>query len=160
EKGRARARAWQRACEYYATRLVDQRRLLSHEVIQRQNAPVIPVDRLLEIPSCPKDVETWTWAQNLHTQQAGLIPAPLVFTSLQQRAPAIGEERGIGSGMCWSEAICQALFSWGTFLALEQVKGAQRRYARVDLTRAPMTAEGAHLLRLLQIMGEQITVYD
>ncbi|HTK10655.1 MAG TPA: TOMM precursor leader peptide-binding protein [Ktedonobacteraceae bacterium] len=160
ERSSTRVRAWQRACERYAARLVDQRRLLSREAIQQQGAPILPVDRLLEVPVSLADSEIWSWALDLHTQQACLVPAPLLFTSLQPSAPGVGGERGIGSGMSWAEAICQALFDWGTFLALEQMRGAQQRYARVDLAHIPLTEEGAYLHRLLQSVGAQVTVYD
>src|SRR5262249_1812392 len=58
------------------------------------------------------------------------------------------------------EAICQALFDWCTFLAIEHERDTQQRYPQVDLTMIPMTPEGAYLHRLLQIVGEQVTVYD
>jgi hypothetical protein len=160
ERSSTRVRTWQRACERYAANLVDQRRLLSREAIQQQSSPVLPVNRLLAVSSSLTDSETWSWALDLHTQQACLVPAPLVFTSLRQSAPGVDGARGIGSGMSWAEAVCQALFDWGTFLALEQMRGAQQRYARVDLAHIPLTAEGAHLYRLLQTVGVQITVYD
>jgi ribosomal protein S12 methylthiotransferase accessory factor YcaO len=107
-----------------------------------------------------KDVETWTWALDLHTQQACLIPAPLAFPPLLHGELRAEDMRGVGSGMSWAEAICQALFDWCTFLAIERVRDTQQRYPEVDLTTIPMTSEGAHLHHLLQIVGEQVTVYD
>jgi hypothetical protein len=156
----AKVRACQRACEHYAASFVDPQRLLHGETIQQQSSPAVPVDQLIGTPAPQKDVETWTWALDLHTQQACLIPAPLAFPSLQHGELRIEDERGIGSGMSWAEAVCQALFDWCTFLAIEQVHDAQRRYAQVDLTMIPMSPEGIHLYRLLQTSGGQVTVYD
>jgi hypothetical protein len=158
DRSSARVHACQRASEHYAASLVDQRRLLHDNAIREQTLPAIPVDQLIGAPL--RDVETWTWALDLHTQQACLIPAPLAFPPLLHGELRAKDKRGIGSGMNWAEAICQALFDWCTFLAIEQVRDIQQRYPVVDLTTIPMTPEVAHLHRLLRIVGEQVTVYD
>jgi len=160
-RSNAKVHACQRASEYYAASLVDQRRLLRGKAVRQQTSPTIPVERLIgETQSSLTDVEACTWALDLYTQQACLIPAPLAFPSLQYEELRAEDKRGIGSGMSWAEAVCQALFDWCNFLAIEDVKGARRQYTQVDLTTLPMTPEGAHLYHLLQTLGEQITAYD
>jgi YcaO cyclodehydratase, ATP-ad Mg2+-binding len=160
DRSSAKVRACQRACERYAASFVDPRRLLHTETIQQQASPAILVDQLVGASAPLTDIETWTWALDLHTQQACLVPAPLAFPLLQHGELGAEDERGIGSGMSWAEAICQALFDWCNFLAIEQVGNAQQRYAQVDLATVPMSPEGMHLYHLLQILGEQVTVYD
>ncbi len=160
DRSSAKVRAYQRASEHYAASLVDPRRLLHGETIQQQTLPTIPGKQFIGVPSHPTDVETWTWALDLHTQQVCLIPASLAFPPLQHGELRIEDKRGIGSGMSWAEAICQALFDWCTFLAIEQMGDAQQQYAPVDLTMIFMTPEGMHLHHLLQTLGKQVTVYD
>ena len=161
DRSSAKMRACQLACEQYAASLVDPCRLLHGETIQQQTLPTIPVEQFIGVSSLLTDVETWTWALDLHTQQACLIPAPLAFPTLQHGGELKTEDkRGIGSGMSWAEALCQALFDWCTFLTLEQIGDTQQRYAQIDLTMLSMTPEGAHLHHMLQTLGKQVTVYD
>jgi hypothetical protein len=106
------------------------------------------------------EVEMWTWALDLHTQQAYLVPATQVFFSLSNNERGTESERGIASGMIWEEAICQALLDWCNYLTVGQLKDAQQSFIQVDLARSPMTPEGAHLHHLLKAAVGQITVYD
>ncbi|GLV55548.1 hypothetical protein KDH_23920 [Dictyobacter sp. S3.2.2.5] len=148
--------AAQKACARYAASMVDRRRLLSSEVAQQQSScPIITSDQLLEISSLSVvEEEMWTWALDLRTQQAVLVPATYVFSVPDRK------ERGSAAGMSWEEAICLALLDWCNYLTLEQVGNTQRVYPQVDLEQVSLTPEGAHLHRLLQTTGEQITVYD
>ena len=87
----------------------------------------------------------------------------LCATSYSLIAPGvtvIDRKHRIASGMVWEEAICQALLDWCNYLTVGQLKDAQHSYKQVDLARAPMTPEGAHLHRLLKAAVGQITVYD
>jgi len=152
--------ASQRACECYAANLVDQRRLLSHEVVQQYGLPTIPIDRLIGIKLPLTDVKAWTWALDLHTQQAYLVPATSVFVSLDEKEQGIENERGIGSGMTWEEAICQALLNWYSYLTVARLQETQHPYLQVDLTKVPMTLAGVYLHRLLKTAVGQITVYN
>lgn len=156
----ARLRVCQRACERYAANLVDRRRLVSHEAVQQYTLPAISTDQLIGIKPYLTDVETWTWALNLHTQQASLIPAIQVFSSLYEKEQETECEVGIASGMTCEEAICQALLDWCHYLTVEELKASQHLYLQVDLARVPMTPEGTYLYDLLKATGEQITAYD
>lgn len=147
-------RAAQKACEHYAAELVDQRRLLPLEAVQRHSYPAISTDQLLGISSLPAAGEMWTWALDLQTQQASLVPAAHVFSSPGQ------QERGTASGGIWEEAICQALLDWCNYLTVEQLQNTHQAYLQVDLDRTPLTPEGLHLYHLLKAAGRQITVYD
>ncbi len=150
----ARLRACQRACECYAANLVDRRRLLSREAVQQSTLPAISTDQSLGIQPLLPEVEMWTWALDLSTQKACLVPAMHVFFSPHTK------ERGIVSGMIWEEALCQALFDWCNYLTVEQLKVTQHSYRQVDLARSPLTPEGVHLHHLLTAAVGQIAVYD
>lgn len=150
----ARIRALQKACERYAANFVDQRRLLSPESVPQHTFPVISADQLVGAAPFFPEREMWTWALDLQTQQAALVPATRVSSSL------CTQERGVASGKTWNETICQALLDWCNYLTVEHVKDARQPYPRVDLDRLPLTPEGGHLYRLLQATGEHLTVYD
>jgi hypothetical protein len=156
----ARLCVCQRACERYAANLVDRRRLVPHETVLLYSPSVMSTGQVIGIKPLLTDVEMWTWALNLHTQQASLMPAIQVFSYLYNKERETESERGIASGMTWEEAICQALFDWCHYLTVEELKNSQRLYLRVDLDRIPMTAEGTYLHHLLKATGGQITVYD
>lgn len=156
----ARRRVCQKACERYAANLVDRRRLVSREAVQQYTLPAISTDQLIGIKPYLTDVEMWTWALNLHTQQASLIPAIQVFSSLYEKEQETESEVGIASAMTWEEAICQALLDWCHYLTVEELKASQHLYLQVDLARVPMTPEGTYLYDLLKATGRQITVYD
>ncbi|EFH88663.1 TOMM precursor leader peptide-binding protein [Ktedonobacter racemifer] len=150
----ARTRVAQKACERYAANCVDQRRLLSFEAVQQAALPTIASEQLLALKASSSESEMWTWALDLQTQQAALVPAISVFSS------SCEHERGIGSGMTWEEAICQALLDWCCYLTVARLKTAQQPYPQIDLERACSTPTGAYLYRQLKAAGEQITAYD
>ncbi len=150
----ARIRITQKACECYAANLVDRRRLLPSEAVQQHSCPVLPADHLLGIKSFPREKEMWTWAQDLQTQQALLVPAPAVFSAF------CGQERGIASGKTWEEAVCLALLDWCNYLSVGQLKEARRAYPQVDLERAPLTPEGTYLYGLFKAASVHIAIYD
>lgn len=150
----ARVRAAQKACECYAANCVDQRRLLPSEAAQQSASPVISAEQLIGASVQASADQIWTWAQDLQTQQALLVPAACVFS------PFCKHERGIGSGKTWEEAICKALLDWCCYLTVEHVKDAHHEWPQIDLERSCVTQEGAYLYRLLKAAGERITVYD
>lgn len=150
----ARMRIAQKACERYAANCMDQRRLLSSEDAQQADSPVIASERLLGLSVLSPENEMWTWAQDLQTQQVALVPATSVFFSLCEHA------QGIGSGMIWNEAVCQALFDWCCTLTVAQLRVVQQPYPQIDLERACSTPAGAYLYRQLKAAGEQISAYD
>jgi hypothetical protein len=96
----------------------------------------------------------WTWALDLQTQKAALVPARCVFAASDESA------RGLSAGRTWEEALCQALLDWCNFLTVEQLPDAHQAYSLVNLEQASLTPAGAHLSRLLKAAGRQITVYD
>ena len=150
----ARMCAAQKACVRYAAAIVDRRRLVPHEIVQQQPFPVISTDQLIGIKPHSLESELWTWALDLQMQQAVLVPAPYVFSSLCR------QEQGMASGKTWEEAICLALLDWCNYLTVELLLEAQQAYMQIDLVRTPMTSEGLHLYHLLKTTGEQITIYD
>ncbi|GHO50660.1 TOMM precursor leader peptide-binding protein [Ktedonospora formicarum] len=160
DMGEARLRALQRASERYAATLVDRRRLLPCERVHQHVLPTISTDQWVGIKQPLPEVSTYTWALDLHRQQAYLVPAEYVFPALNETAQEIENERGIASGMTWEEAICQALLDWCNYLSIEQLKDAHHSFLQVDLASAPMTPEGTHLYRLLKVAAEQLTIYD
>lgn len=149
----ARIRALHKACERYAASFVDQRRLLSSELARQHPSSMLLMDQPVGATALSSASEQWTWALDLQTQQAFLVPAA-------RNASLCIPERGIASGKTWDEAICQALLDWCNYLTLERLPDTRRPYSRVDLDRAPLTPEGAYLYRLLQATGERIAVYD
>lgn len=96
----------------------------------------------------------WTWALNLHTQQAVLVPAARVFSHPGTREP------GLGTGLTWTEAVCQALLDWCNVFTVAHLQDAQQVYPLVDLARTNLTSRGKHLARLLDAAGIPLTVYD
>ena len=103
----------------------------------------------------------WTWALDLHQQQACLVPAEQVFSVLQkQKRAVLVRARGVASGMIWEEAICQAIFDWCNYLTVEHLQEAHRAYSQLDLAAMPLSPEALHLHRLLTSAGAQITIYD
>lgn len=147
-------RAAQKACEWYAANLIDQRRLPSPETGQQESFPMISTDQLVGSEVLAPENESWTWALDLQTQQASLVPAISVFSASGK------QERGVASGKTWEEALCLALFDQCNHLAVEQLQNAQQAYPQVDLANAPMTPEGVYLSRLLKAVDAHIAVYD
>ncbi len=155
---KARLRALQRACEEYAANLVDQRRLLSAENVRQQSVPALTTDQV--IGGAPSLTEVWTWAVDLHTQQACLVPATLTFSSLADAERRTEDKRGIASGMTWEEAICQVLLDWCNYLTLERLNNTDVSYSQIDVVSIPVTSEGAYMQHLLNAVGRRIAVYD
>ncbi|GCE22393.1 TOMM precursor leader peptide-binding protein [Dictyobacter kobayashii] len=156
----ARLRACQEACEYYMAEVVDQRRLLTLEQVQQQALSTITTAQLVDPSPAQTTNKLWTWALNLHTNQACVVPAEQVFYSLHHNKRATVHQRGIASGMNWDEAVCLTLLDWCRYLTIERLSASPHPYPQVDLASTLMTAEGRHLYRLLQIAVEQFTVYD
>lgn len=150
----AKIRITQKACECYAANLVDQRRLLPYEAVQQHSYPILPADHLLGIKFPPKEKEMWTWALDLQTQQALLVPASAVFSAFCEQG------RGIASGKTWEESVCLALLDWCNYLSVEQLKDTLRAYPLVDLEKAILTPEGRHLDCLLKAASAHIAIYD
>src|SRR5204862_4885808 len=127
----------QRACEIYAASLVDQRLFPS----SRRGVPLmeediggiggrpqgyaptgistqedgdmperVPAERFLS-PVPLNEVKDWTWAADLSTGQACLVPAPLVYPVLRGLSPWGDAGLGIKSGTSWAEAVGRALLS-------------------------------------------------
>ena len=146
----ASIRVAQKACEGYAASFVDQRRLLAPETAMQGAIPAIQAGQLIGHEPYFPDGERWTWALDLHTQQAAFVPAGAVFNQHQ---------RGVASGMSWAEALCRALLDWCNMLTVEQLREGAQPYAQVDLEGALLTPEDRHLARLLRAVGP-LTVYD
>lgn len=156
----ASLRAAHKACELYAAACMERRYLLAPTSEDLRAYPVISPAHLIGYTRLPaadercREDEMWTWAQDLHTRQAVLVPATRVFSR-----PGT-QERGLGSGQTWEEAVCQALLDWCNFFTIEHLRDAQQVYPRVDLARAGLTSQGMHFTRLLDAAGVQLTVYD
>jgi bacteriocin biosynthesis cyclodehydratase domain-containing protein len=168
--GTARKRAAERACEIYAASLVDRRLLPSVQTIgmgsaqgtgqgQALSVPTIPSGRFLSV--VPLDeVRDWTWATDLQTGQACLVPAPLVYPVLRGLSPLCDAGLGISSGMSWAEAVGRALLQVCRSLTIIQIERAQKPYPQVDLTAIPLSPEGTRRLHILEQIGGSVTVYD
>ncbi len=144
--------AAQKAYMRYAATVVDQHRLLAVEMLQQHpTATIITGEQLIGGEMLPSEDELWTWAMDMQTEQAVLVPTTHVFSA---------DERGIATGMSWEEAVCRALLDWCRFLTIAQLVDAQRSYPQVDLLKMPMNADASYLYQLLQTAGEQVTVYD
>lgn len=151
----ARQRATRRACEVYASTLVDIRCLVT------EKTPEVLPRELFLLPAFPVSAtDAWTWALDLDTQQRCLVPASLVFPSLQQREPIAPAEYGIGSGFSWSEAAARALLDWARYLTIAQLNADRHFSRKVDLSSLSLTSEGDHLLSLLATVEAQPDVYD
>jgi len=156
----ARIETAHKVSERYAAALADQRRLLNRAAAQQCSCPMITTEQLLETRPHTSGDEVrraegmWTWALDLQTQQAALVPASHVFTSPEQHT------RGLASGNIWEEALCNALTDWCRVLTSERIASAHQPYPQVDLAQTLTTPEGKYLIRALQATGRCITVYD
>ncbi len=118
-----------------------------------------PADRFLS--TVPLDeVKEWTWAYDLQTGQACLVPASLVYPALCGLSPLSEAGLGISSGMSWAEAISRALLNLCQHLTITQLENAQKSYPQVDLPAIPLEPEGMHLRCVLDLTGEMATIYD
>lgn len=155
------AHAAQQACACYAANLVDYRRLFQREAGYQSMFPADSAEQWRETPSSPDQPKMWTWAVDLQTNYICPVPAENVFPALCRPDQRGKSARGIASGMSWDEAICQALLDWCNYLTIEEVQGAHQAYARVDLTRVPLSSEGRYVHHLLRtVVGQQLVVYD
>ncbi|GHO41909.1 TOMM precursor leader peptide-binding protein [Ktedonospora formicarum] len=151
---KASIRAAQKACECYAANCVDRRRLLSLDVVNNADFPVISVEQLVGSCMCSSKEKMWTWAMDTQTQHVVLVPATQVFSSLCKH------ECGLGSGSTWDEAVCQALTDWCSSYTIEHVQNTYQSYPQIDLASSCQTPEGAYLYRLLKSIDRHVTVYD
>jgi bacteriocin biosynthesis cyclodehydratase domain-containing protein len=171
--GAARKRAAQRACEVYTANLVDRRRLPSVQTVGIGSAqdirigaspvPTIPAERFLSSGSAQgttPTVKDWTWATDLSTGEACLVPATLAYPVLLGLSPQGDAGVGIGSGTTWAEAVGQALLSVCRYLTITQIEGAQKPYPQVSPTTITLSPDETRLLHILEQMGGSVTVYD
>jgi bacteriocin biosynthesis cyclodehydratase domain-containing protein len=113
----ARRQAILRACEIYSSSIFDQRLLLSSQILENL---AIPTERFLStVP--PTKVKEWTWATDLQTGWAFLVPAPLVYPPLRDLSPLSQAGLGLGSGMSWAEALSRALLNVCHYLTITQL---------------------------------------
>jgi len=158
----ARRRATDRACEIYAASLVDRRLLLPLPAPTDAIPKGHTVNRVPAFSPDKSDVisEEWTWAYDLQTRQACLVPASLVYPVLRGLSPLSEAGLGISSGMSWAEAISRALLNLCQHLTITQLENTQKSYPQVDLPAIPLEPEGMHLRRVLDLTGEMATIYD
>jgi putative thiazole-containing bacteriocin maturation protein len=154
DKHTARRCAALRACEIYAASLVDRRLLLSSDAYREKT---ILADRFLStVPLA--EIKEWTWAADLQTGQACLVPASLVYPVLCDLSPL--SEVGVGSGMSWAEAVSQAMLKLCQHLTIIQLGKVEKSYPLVDLAATPLEPEGMRQRRMLDAIGETLTIYD
>lgn len=156
----SRRRAALQACEIYASSIVDRRRLPSRELQQK---PLLPADRFFsEAPIA--EVTEWTWAVDLSSGQACLVPATLAYPVLRTHASHSTPRLGIGSGMSWAEALSRGLLSLCQHLTIAQLRDRQKPYPQIDLAVTPLEPDGtAQRHTLSYILGETeetLKVYD
>ncbi len=157
----SRRRAALRACEVYASSIVDQRLLPSREM--QQDLPVQADRFICDVPLA--EVKEWVWASDLHTGQACLVPASFAYPGLRGLSPLSESRFGIGSGMSWAEALCRGLLNLCQHLTITQLcDDRYQPYPQVDLATTPLEPEGTsqrHILEyILDKMNETLTVYD
>jgi bacteriocin biosynthesis cyclodehydratase domain-containing protein len=170
--GTARKRAAERACEVYAASVVDRRQLpFVYESGSGQgpalslrvgDAERIAGERFLSVGSAqgtvPTDeVKEWTWATDLLTKRACLVPAALVYPVLCDLSPLGNAGLGISSGTSWAEAVVRGLLKVCRYLTVTQIERAQRPYPPMDLSAIP---NPPRLLHILEQMGGSVMVYD
>jgi hypothetical protein len=119
----------------------------------------VPAERFLSVLPL-NEVKDWTWAADLSTGQACLVPAPLVYPVLRGLSPLGDAGLGIKSGTSWAEAVGRALLSVCRYLTITQIERAQKPYPQVDLAAVSLSPEGTRLLHILEQMGGSVTVYD
>ena len=162
----ARMQGAKRACEVYAASVVDRRRLFSEEMARDgRNLLLVPDTKMIqaerffgEVP--PSEAREWTWAVELSTGQACLVPAALVFPFLRRTSPLGKAGLGVGSGMSWVEAVGRGLLDVARSLTMTHIAGAQQPYPQVNLpgmALAPHSTRERHILRSL---GDFVTIYD
>ncbi|GER91517.1 hypothetical protein KDW_56790 [Dictyobacter vulcani] len=147
----------QQACAYYASRIVDQRRLLPSILIQQQSLPALTIAETSKLKAPAATDDRWIWALDMHTQQPYLVPAARVFSTSDDK---IATGPGVAAGMTWDETISQALLDWSQQLTLANVTQTPQAYRQVDLASTPMTEVGTQFYQLLIAAGCQLTVYD
>ncbi len=152
----ARRHATLRACEIYAASLVDRSILLPSDTYQGKT---IPADRFLT-PAPLAEIKEWTWAADLQTEQACLVPASLVYPALRGLSPLSEAGLGIASGTSWAEAISQAMLNLCRYLTITQLGKIQKFYPLVDLAATPLEPEGIRQRQILDLIGEVLTIYD
>jgi len=163
--GKARRRAAERACEIYAVSLID-RRLLPERVgtgaspVPTGLEETISADRFLSVVPLTDEVKEWTWAADLSTGKACLVPAPLVYPVLRGLSPLADAGLFIGSGKSWDEALVRALLSVCRYLTITQIASVQQPYPLVNPTTLPLSPNATRLLHMLEEMGGNVTVYD
>jgi hypothetical protein len=156
----ARLRVCQKACERYASRMVDQRRLLPYEIVQQHTVPTVSIDSLPGMKPRQIGDGLWAWALDMHTQQAHLLPAAHAFAAPDEQNSTSAHEQGIASGWSWEEAVSHALLDWCNYFTIEQIMQAHYPYRQVDLARTLTTSVGRHLYHLLTTAGYRVTAYD
>ncbi len=156
----SRRRVALQACELYASSIIDRRRLPSREMQQK---PLLHADRFFS-ESPLAEVTEWTWAADLSSGQACLVPATLAYPVLRARALHGIPQLGIGSGMSWAEALSRGLLSLCQHLTVAQLSDRQKPYPQIDLAATPLEPEGtAQRHTLSYILGETeetLKVYD
>ena len=156
----SRRRAALQACELYASSIVDRRLLPAREM--QQKLPLL-ADRFFGAPPLA-EVNEWVWASDLHSGQAYLVPAPLVYPVLRGLSPHGTPRFGIGSGMSWAEALSRGLLSLCQHLTLAQLHDRQKPYPQIDLATTHLEPEGTaqrHAISyILDKTEETLKVYD
>ena len=168
--GKARREGAKVACEVYAACAVDRRRFFSEQMVaggrdegedkpQPLRVRVVAGERFLSTDSL-SEVREWTWAVDLSTGRACLVPAALVYPVLRNLAP-VGEGRlGVGSGMSWAEAVSRGLLDVCHTLTITQIETAQQPYPQVDLVTIDLKPEGTQQRHFLRTHSEFVTVYN
>jgi putative thiazole-containing bacteriocin maturation protein len=153
-----RRRTMQQALELYASCLVDTRRLPAFE--ERPDAS-LTLARDLFPPGEPAEPETgWSWAVDLHSQQATLVPASLVYPALLGCAPTPQQRRGVASGMSWAEAVCRALLALCADLTVADIARATTPFPQVDLASVELDPQTSRQRSALSALKEIVEVYD
>jgi putative thiazole-containing bacteriocin maturation protein len=152
-----RQRATRRACELYAASIIDQRRLMP--LIDAPRKHLMREGAWQLCGTAPQESEQWTWALQLHSGDAVLVPAPLVYPVLRGLLPSEETAPGLASGLIWEEAIGRGLLALSQRITLAEMERASVPFPRIDLDALPLDAVGKRYRDLLVLQNQCVRVF-
>jgi putative thiazole-containing bacteriocin maturation protein len=153
------------ACEVYAACAVDRRRFFSEQMVAEGRDELLPlrvIPRERFLSTVPlSEAREWTWAVDLLTRRACLVPVALIYPVLHNFDPVSEARLGVGSGMSWAEAVSRGLLDVCHTLTITQIATAQQPYPQVDLAAIDLKPEGTRQRHFfLRMHRSSVTVYN
>jgi putative thiazole-containing bacteriocin maturation protein len=145
----ARVNAVRRALECYSSIMLDRRRLLDEQARQ-----LIPA---LDHEEARVDLEeAWLWGWRVEDEAPCLVRANRVFDSAHTGFKRLG----VASGFTWAEAVEAALVDAWLGLILMNLEQERQAVPRLDLGETSLNERAARYLRLLEMAGQDVAMYD